>query len=217
MKRVIPQPVGFGFFGFCIGVSASETHSMKNTKMSTSEAQERIIAMAKETMSAGKLVQASVQSAFGCGFEGKIDEEKVLSIVKRYLEAGVRNISLADTAGMGNPAQVERLFTAIKEIDQDVTLACHFHNTYGMGLANVITAMRCGVTYIESAFGGLGGCPFTKSPSGNVCTEDLVYMLQEMGMREDVDMHKIIGVANYLSGFLMRDLPGYVYKLKSNK
>jgi hydroxymethylglutaryl-CoA lyase len=202
---------------FCMGVSASETHSMKNTKMSTSEAQERIIAMAKETMSAGKLVQASVQSAFGCGFEGKIDEEKVLSIVKRYLDAGVRNISLADTAGMGNPAQVERLFTAIKEMDQEVTLACHFHNTYGMGLANVITAMRCGVTYIESAFGGLGGCPFTKSPSGNVCTEDLVYMLQEMGMRQDVDINKIIGISNYLAGFLMRDLPGYVYKLKSNK
>jgi hydroxymethylglutaryl-CoA lyase len=198
---------------YCMGVSASDTHSMKNTKMSTEEAQERIIAMAKEAMAAGKMVQASVQSAFGCGFEGKIDEDKVLAIVKRYLDAGVRNISLADTAGMGNPAQVQRLFSAIKEMDKDVVLACHFHNTYGMGLANVLTAMHSGVTYFETAFGGLGGCPFTKSPSGNVCTEDLVFMLQEMGMRQDINIKNIIQISTYLGGFLMKDLPGYVYKI----
>jgi hydroxymethylglutaryl-CoA lyase len=197
---------------FCMGVSASDTHSKKNTGMSTEEAQKRIIAMAKEAQSAGKFVQASVQSAFGCGFEGRIDEDRVHGIVDAYLQAGIKNISLADTAGHANPAQVKRMFGRIKELDSEVELACHFHNTYGMGLANVLAAMDSGVTYIESAFGGLGGCPFTKLAAGNICTEDLVHMLHRMNIRKDIDLKKLIGIAKYASGFFVKDLPGYVYK-----
>jgi hydroxymethylglutaryl-CoA lyase len=197
---------------FCMGVSASDTHSKKNTGMSTEEAQKRIIAMTKEAQSAGKFVQASVQSAFGCGFEGRIDEDRVHGIVDAYLQAGIKNISLADTAGHANPAQVNRMFGRIKELDSEVELACHFHNTYGMGLANVLAAMDSGVTYIESAFGGLGGCPFTKLAAGNICTEDLVHMLHRMNIRKDIDLKKLIGIAKYASGFFVKDLPGYVYK-----
>lgn len=198
---------------FCMGVSASDTHSKKNTGMSTSEAQVRIINMAKEALQTGKLVQASVQSAFGCGFEGKIEEEVVYNIVEKYLEAGVKNISLADTAGHANPAQVKTMFSKIRQMDDNVELACHFHNTYGMGLANCLVAIETGVKYIESALGGLGGCPFTKLAAGNVCTEDLVNMLQKMGSRQDIDLKKLVNIANYASGFFIKDLPGYVYKL----
>jgi hydroxymethylglutaryl-CoA lyase len=197
---------------FCMGVSASETHSMKNTGMSTTEAQSRIINMAKELMNAGKRVQVSVQSAFGCGFEGDIPEEKVLGIVKEYLNAGIKNISLADTAGHGNPAKVQRLFSAIREMDNEVEMACHFHNTYGMGLANCLVAIEEGVKYIETAFGGLGGCPFTKLAAGNVCTEDFVNMLQNMGYRQDINLEKLIRIAKHASGFFIKDLPGFVYK-----
>ncbi len=198
---------------FCMGVSASDTHSRKNTGMSSEEALQRIIKMAKDAVSAGKKVQVSVQSAFGCGFEGKISEEKVLGFVKNYLSAGIKNISLADTAGHANPAQVKRLFTAVKELDKEVETAAHFHNTYGMGMANCLAAMECEVDILESAFGGLGGCPFTKTAAGNVCTEDLVHMLQKTGFRHDINIDRIAGVSRYASGFFIKDLPGMVYKV----
>ena len=197
---------------FCMGVSASEPHSKKNTGMTTDEAQKRIISMAKNAMDSGKMVQASVQSAFGCGFEGKIEEERVFGIIEKYIDAGIRNISLADTAGHANPAQVRRMFARIREMDDTLELACHFHNTYGMGLANCLVAIEAGVTYLESAFGGLGGCPFTKLAAGNVCTEDLIHMLQRMDIRKDIDMKQLIKISKYASGFFIKDLPGYVYK-----
>jgi hydroxymethylglutaryl-CoA lyase len=200
---------------FCMGVSASETHSRKNTGMTSAEAQARILSMAREALSAGKKVQASVQSAFGCGFEGPIAREKVLDIVKAYLEAGIRNISLADTAGHAEPAQVEELFGEIRQLDPQVELACHFHNTYGLGLANCYAALKSGVTYFESAFGGLGGCPFTKLPAGNVSTEDLVHMLQRMGLRKDMKLEVLLDVAHQVSAFFERELPGYILKTGS--
>ena len=197
---------------FCLGVSASETHSLKNTSMTTSEALARIISMAKQALAAGKLVQAAVQSAFGCGFEGQIEQEKVLTIVRCYLEAGIRNISLADTAGHAQPQQVEDLYGAIRALDPEVGLACHFHNTYGLGLANCYAALKSGVTYFESAFGGLGGCPFTKLPAGNVCTEDLVHSLQRMGLRKDIRLDVLLKVAGQVSAFFDRELPGFILK-----
>lgn len=197
---------------FCIGVSASETHSQKNTGMRTNEALARIIAMAKQVSAAGKMVQASVQSAFGCGFEGPIPQEKVLDIVKCYLDAGIRNISLADTAGHAQPQQVEDLYGAVQALDPEVELACHFHNTYGLGLANCYAALKSGVTHFESAFGGLGGCPFTRLPAGNVCTEDLVHSLQRMGLRRDIKLDVLLNIARQVSAFFGRELPGFILK-----
>ena len=200
---------------FCMGVSASETHSMKNTGMSTSEALGRIVPMAKKTLGGGKRVQVSVQSAFGCGFEGPISADKVLDIVKEYLSAGVKNISLADTAGHAQPLQVDELFGAVRDLDSSVEMACHFHNTYGLGLANCYAALKTGVTYFEPAFGGLGGCPFTKMPSGNVSTEDLVHSLQRMGFRRDIQLSSLLEVARKVGVFFGRDLPGLVMKAGS--
>jgi len=197
---------------FCMGVSASPTHSMKNTGMTPAEALPRIINMARQALEAGKQVQASVQSAFGCGYEGSVAPTAVLDIVKGYLEAGLRNISLADTAGHAYPQQVEDLFGAVRQLDSGVELACHFHNTYGLGLANCIAALESGVTSFESAFGGLGGCPFTKVPAGNVSTEDLVHSFQRMGLRTDIDLGALLGVAREVGGFFGRELPGLVLR-----
>lgn len=211
-EKGLERGLACGVEMFCMGVSASETHSQKNTGMTPAEAQARIIPMAKQALSAGKKVQASVQSAFGCGFEGPIPSAKVLDIVKAYLEAGIRNISLADTAGHAQPAQVEDLYGAIRQLDPDVELACHFHNTYGLGLANCYAALKSGVTYFESAFGGLGGCPFTKLPAGNVSTEDLVHTLQRMGLRKDIRLDVLLDVARQVSAFFDRELPGFILK-----
>jgi hydroxymethylglutaryl-CoA lyase len=197
---------------FCLGASASETHSRKNSGMGTDEAMRRIIAAAREAVAAGRRVQVSVQSAFGCGFEGPVAQDRVLDMVRAYLDAGLKNVSLADTAGHASPAQVERLFTAVRQLDPGVECACHFHNTYGLGMANIFAALRAGVTAVETSFGGLGGCPFTKMPAGNVATEDFVHALQRQGLRPEVDLDRLIKVARCVAEHFGRDLPGYVYK-----
>lgn len=196
----------------CMGVSASETHSRKNTGMGTLEAQERIIAMGRTVLAAGKRVQVSVQSAFGCGFEGRIPEERVLGIVKAYLEAGLTSISLADTAGHAHPDQVRRLFGELRKLSPELQCTCHFHDTYGLGMANVYAALEAGVTCFETSFAGLGGCPFTKVAAGNVATEDLVHGLHRAGRRINIDLPTLITVAKDVSDHFGRELPGRVYK-----
>ncbi|MBI2264949.1 MAG: hydroxymethylglutaryl-CoA lyase [Armatimonadetes bacterium] len=211
-EKGLERGMACGVEMFCMGVSASDTHSRKNTGMGTDEAVVQILAMAQKALTEGKKVQASVQSAFGCGFEGEIPRERVLAIVGKFLEGGIRAISLADTAGHAHPGMVEDLFSAIRELDHEVDLACHFHNTYGLGLANCCAALKAGVKYFESAFGGLGGCPFTKVAAGNVCTEDLVHSLQRMGLRLDVALDALIEVSRDVSRFLDRELPGFILK-----
>jgi hydroxymethylglutaryl-CoA lyase len=197
---------------FCLGASASETHSRKNTGMGTEEATGRIVGAAKQAVAAGKRVQVSVQSAFGCGFDGPVPEERVLGMVRAYLDAGLRSISLADTAGHADPAQVGRLFGAVFALDPVVECTCHFHNTYGLGMANVFAAMHAGVTSFETSFAGLGGCPFTKVAAGNVATEDLVHALQRQGLRADLDLERLVALARDVAAQLGRDLPGYVQR-----
>jgi hydroxymethylglutaryl-CoA lyase len=197
---------------FCMGVSASDTHSRKNTGMSMAEAADRVLAMAQSASAAGAAVQVSVQSAFGCGYEGVVPEERVLGLVRRFVDAGLRTISLADTAGHANPEQVERLFAAVMALDPAIECACHLHDTYGFGLANTYAAWRAGVKYFETAFAGLGGCPFTAVTGGNVCTEDFVQMLQGMGLRHDVRLDALIDLAKDAGTFFQRDMAGRLWK-----
>ncbi|NCF82744.1 MAG: hydroxymethylglutaryl-CoA lyase [Proteobacteria bacterium] len=211
-ERGLERGLECGVEMFCLGASASETHSMKNTGMATMEATRRIIAAAEQAISAGKKVQVSVQSAFGCGFEGRVPEDRVLAMVSAYLEAGLCNISLADTAGHAPPAQVERLFGAVFDLDPNITCTCHFHNTYGLGMANIMAALNVGVIAFETSFAGLGGCPFTKVAAGNVATEDFVNALQLQGLRRDVDLDRLISVASDVADHFEREMPGCVYK-----
>ena len=211
-EKGLERGLACGVGMFCMGVSASETHSRKNTGMGVKEATERIIAMAHEAGAAGKPVQVSVQSAFGCGYEGNVPQERVLGIMRRYCDAGLGNISLADTAGAAVPDQVERMFSAVMALDGDLELACHFHNTYGLALANAYAALKAGAGSFESSVAGLGGCPFTKIAGGNLCTEDLVHMFRNMGLVPGVDLDQLIGVARDMADFFGRELPGTVYR-----
>ena len=198
---------------FCLGVSASETHSLKNTGMGTAEATSRIIATALEAKRSGKDVQVSVQSAFGCGFEGRVPEERVMGIVAKYLAAGLDAISLADTAGHAYPEQVSAYVRRVLAMEPKARITAHVHNTYGLGMANIYAAIAAGVTAVETSFGGLGGCPFTKVAAGNVATEDLVHGLQRAGYRTDVSLGLLIAIARDVAVFFGRDLPGCVYKI----
>jgi hydroxymethylglutaryl-CoA lyase len=212
-ERGLERGLACGVEMFCMGVSASETHSRKNTGMSVADATTRTLAMARAASAAGKRVQLSVQSAFGCGFEGPVPAERVLQIVGQFLAAGFRSISLADTAGHATPPQVAQLFGAVFKLAPDTEATCHFHNTYGLGLANCCAAMEAGVTCFESAVAGLGGCPFTKVAGGNVCTEDLVHYLHRLGQRPEIDEAKLVEVARDMGRFLGREMPGMVHKI----
>lgn len=211
-EKGLERALACGVEMICLGTSASDTHSRKNTGMGAEEATRRIVETAKAAAAAGKKVQVSVQSAFGCGYEGPIPEARVLGIVRAYVEAGLKSVSLADTAGHARPSQVERLFAAVRAIDPGIECACHFHNTYGLGMANVFAAMRAGVTSFETSFAGLGGCPFTKVAAGNVATEDFVHALHLEGLRPDVDLDALIGVARDVAAHFGRDMQGCVYK-----
>jgi len=197
---------------FCMGVSASETHSLKNTGMGIEEANRRIIGIAQQALAAGKRVQVSVQSAFGCGYEGRVPKDRVVAIAKTFLDAGLRNLSLADTAGHATPDDVEDLYALVRALDEGAEWTCHFHNTYGLAIANCFAARRVGVEYFEASVAGLGGCPFTKVAGGNTCSEDLVHALQRSGVRTDIQLETLVDVARQVSGFLGRDMPGSVYK-----
>ncbi len=212
-ERGLERGLACGVGLFCMGVSASETHSRKNTGMGVAEAMTRILAMARAAAAAGKRVQLSVQSAFGCGFEGPVPPERVLAIAGQFLDAGFRGISLADTAGHATPSQVAQLFGAILQRTPDAECTGHFHNTYGLGMANCCAAIDAGVQCFESAVAGLGGCPFTKVAGGNVCTEDLVHYLHRLGLRPEIDQEKLIGLARDQSRFFHRELPGLVHKI----
>lgn len=211
-EKGLERGLACGVEMFCMGVSASETHSRKNTGMSVEDATRRIIGMARSALDAGKKVQVSVQSAFGCGYEGPISRNRVLALVDQFRDAGLRHVSLADTAGHASPEQVESLFGRILALDPDVECACHFHNTYGLALANCYAARHTGVTSFEASVAGLGGCPFTAVAGGNTCTEDLVHAFQRAGERRDVDLPSLIGVARDVARVFDRDLPGNVYR-----
>jgi hydroxymethylglutaryl-CoA lyase len=212
-EKGLDRALACGVDHICMGVSASDTHSRKNAGMGTREAASRIVATARRAQAEGRPVQASVQSAFGCGLEGRIPPHRVLNIVRDYLDAGLRTISLCDTAGHAVPGQVRDLYGAVFALDAGIQCACHFHDTYGLAMTNTLAALDAGVTHFETAFGGLGGCPFTAVTGGNLCTEDFVYFLQRTGRRTDVDLMPIVAVASEASRFFGRPLPGTLHRV----
>jgi len=211
-EKGLERGLACGVEYFCMGVSASDTHSRKNTGMSMADATTRIIAMGRQALAAGARVQVSVQSAFGCGFEGAVPPTRVLDIAHQFADAGLTTVSLADTAGHADPAQVEDLFGALLRLAPGLTAACHFHETYGLGLANVYAAWRAGVTAVECAFGGLGGCPFTAVAAGNVCTEDVVHLFHRLDLRRDVALQPVLDVVADAAHLLGHPLPGTIHR-----
>jgi hydroxymethylglutaryl-CoA lyase len=210
-QKGLERGLAAGVRSFCMGVSASDTHSRRNTGSSTDDATTTILEMARAAENAGATVQLSVQSAFGCGYEGAIPAARVLALVRRFTDEGFQRLSLADTAGLGTPFQVRALFQEMVEIAPDATFACHFHDTYGLAMANAFAALQSGVEWFECAFGGLGGCPFTAVAGANLCTEDFVHFLERAGRRRDIALDHLVGVAQDAEQFFGRVLPGKLH------
>lgn len=194
-------------------MSASATHNMKNVNKTNTQSLEEFKRIMETVRGTSMLVNGSIATTFGCPFEGKIDEAVVLNYIDQYLQLGMHSITLADTTGMANPLQVKNLTQKVKREFGNISLTMHFHNTRGMGMANVIAAMEAGATQFDSSLGGLGGCPFAPGATGNVCTEDLVHMLDEMGIEHGTDMDKLISLSRGLPNIIGHgDLSGQVVK-----
>ncbi len=212
-EKGLERGLACGVDMFCMGVSASETHSRKNTGMGIEEANERIIGIAKSALAAGKRVQVSVQSAFGCGYEGPVPKERVVAIVKTFLDAGLRGLSLADTAGHATPDDVEDLYGRVRALDEGASSGRATSTTRTDSPSPTATPPGApAFAYFESSVAGLGGCPFTKVAGGNTCTEDLVHALQRNGLRTDIHLSALVDVARDVSRFFGRDMAGSVYK-----
>lgn len=197
-------------------MSASQTHNRANMRMSCESSLLAFGDIVRHVKGSGVLLNATVATAFGCPFEGGIDEDRVIGIVDAYREMGIQGITLADTTGMANPRQVARLVTRVLERVPAAALTLHFHNTRGLGLANVLAAYGAGARRFDSALGGLGGCPFAPGASGNICTEDLVNMCDEMGIPTAIELEKLIALSRTLPALLGHDVPGQLAKAGRN-
>jgi hydroxymethylglutaryl-CoA lyase len=192
---------------------ASEAFNLKNVRMSVADSLAQAAAIKAFCDSAGTPCIGAIGTAFGCPYEGEIAESRVFELLQRLLDSGFTEVTLADTTGMSNPVQVERMVAEVlQRYGDSAAFALHFHNTRGMGLANVVAGVRAGVTCFDASVAGIGGCPFAPQAAGNISTEDTVHMLHEMGYSTGIDLERLIQVAQLAQGILGRELPGQVMK-----
>ncbi|TFF09127.1 hydroxymethylglutaryl-CoA lyase [Pseudomonas sp. BCA14] len=197
-------------------MSASQTHNLANMRMRCEASLAAFGDITRFAADHPVRLNGSIATTFGCPFEGTIDEDRVLEIVDAYQALGIRGISLADTTGMANPRQVERLVKRVLERVTASDLTLHFHNTRGLGLCNVLAAYEAGARRFDAALGGLGGCPFAPGASGNICTEDLVNLCEEVGIHTGIDLPHLLKMSRRLPALLGHELPGQVAKAGRN-
>jgi hydroxymethylglutaryl-CoA lyase len=193
-------------------VSASDTHNKNNVNRSTEESLDDIATLIDSAHSGGATVQVIVSTAWGCPYEGDVPVERVLWAADRAVRDGADGISFGDTTGMATPARVRRLVGEFRSAHPQVPLNLHFHNTRGTGLANVLTALELGVEDYDASVGGLGGCPYAPGATGNVATEELVHMVEDMGVDTGIDLEAMIDAAATAERIVGRTLPSQVLR-----
>jgi hydroxymethylglutaryl-CoA lyase len=193
-------------------VSASESHCQANLNKPISAALNDVAEFLPIARQFGITVRGAIATAFGCPFEGEVEPDALLRIAEFYQAHGIDELTLGDTTGMATPPVVERAVTALLDRFPRLRIALHFHNTRGVGLACVMTGLQLGIREYEAAIGGLGGCPFAPGATGNICTEDLVYLLHESGYETGIDLDKLCEVARQVEAVIGRTLPGQVMR-----
>jgi hydroxymethylglutaryl-CoA lyase len=193
-------------------VSASDTHNRKNVNRSTAQSLDEIAVMIDEAHQRGATLQVVVATAWGCPYEGDVPVDRVLAVVGRAVADGADAISFGDTTGMATPGRVRDLVGSFRSRHPDVPLNLHFHNTRGTGLANVLAALELGVADFDASVGGLGGCPYAPGASGNIATEELVYMVEDMGVGTGIDLAAMIEAAAAAERIVGRELPSQVLR-----
>ena len=217
LSALVPNPrgaeraLGAGVDEMVSFVSASETHNRANLNAPIADSLANVAEVA--AIARGHVpLRGAIACAFGCPFEGEVPVDAALRVVDAYAALGIDRLTLGDTTGMATPPTVARLVQAIGGRFPQMRVALHFHNTRGIGLANVMVGLDLGIREFESSIGGLGGCPFAPGATGNVCTEDLVYLLEESGFDTGVDLDALIAVAQRVEAIVGRTLPGQVMK-----
>jgi len=193
-------------------VSASDTHNRKNVNRSTPQSQDEIAVIIEEAHRRGATCQVVVATAWGCPYEGDVPVDRVLAVVGRAVVEGADAISFGDTTGMATPRRVRDLVGSFRSRHPDVPLNLHFHNTRGTGLANVLAALELGVDDFDASVGGLGGCPYAPGASGNIATEELVYMVEDMGVGTGIDLAAMIEAAGAAERIVGRELSSQVLR-----
>lgn len=214
-RKGLDRAIAAGCNEIGMAVVASDTFNRRNQGVSTEESIAAWLEIAAAARAAGVRPQVTVSAAFGCPFEGEVPVERVIDIARRVAEGDPHEIAFADTIGVGVPSQVGEILARAREALPGVKLRCHFHNTRNTGLANAYAAIEAGVSALDASTGGIGGCPFAPAATGNIPTEDLVYMLQRSGIATGVDVDRLIEVGRWLEGALGRPVPGMLVKAGS--
>jgi hydroxymethylglutaryl-CoA lyase len=210
--RGAERALAAGLIDVEVVVSASDTHNRRNINRSTEESLAELPALVDLVHGRGGTLQVVVSTAWGCPYEGDVPESRVLRVVAGAAEAGADSVAYGDTTGMATPTRVTRLVGETRSAYPDLPVGLHFHNTRGTGLANVYAALQLGVDDFDAAVGGLGGCPYAPGASGNIATEELVHMLEDMGVATGVDLEALIEVAAQAERLVGRELPSQVLR-----
>ena len=192
-------------------MSTSETHNLANLRM-TREKSFAALADVIRVVDGRTPVNVSLSTCFGCPMEGDVPQTEVMRWAQRFADLGVRGLTVCDTTGMAHPAQVARMAEALQQEFPSQQLTLHFHNTRGMGLANVLAAVQCGIVRFDGSLGGLGGCPYAPGASGNICSEDAIHMLDAMGYDTGIDLSTLLAVARRLPQIVGHEVPGQLAK-----
>lgn len=209
LERALKTDVNF----LHVVTTTSDSFNLRNAKRTVEQAVEELCVVIKEGAAAGKGVAGVLGTSFGCPFEGEVPIENVLKTAERFMEAGCTEITLADTTGMANPIQVKKIADSFfSAFGRDLSLGLHFHNTRGLGLANVLAGYQAGVRRFDSSIAGLGGCPFAPKAVGNVCTEDMINMFHEMGVDTGTDLPSVLETARWMETVMERPLDGMLMK-----
>jgi isopropylmalate/homocitrate/citramalate synthase len=191
-----------------IFTAASETFNQRNINMSIDGSFENYAPVAARACAEGIRVRGYVSTAFGCPYEGDVPPEKVLEVCARLLDLGCYEVSVGDTIGVGTPMQVQGVIGMLLQVIPPSKLAMHFHDTRGTALANTLAALEMGIATFDASAGGLGGCPYAPGASGNLATEDLVYMLDRMAIETGVDLKRLVQASSMIAPYLDHPLPG---------
>jgi hydroxymethylglutaryl-CoA lyase len=211
-RKGLDRAIAAGCNEVGMAVVASDTFNRRNQGVSTEESVAAWLEIARAAEAAGVRPQVTVSAAFGCPFEGEIAVERVVEVARRVAEARPFEISLADTIGVGVPTQVIEIVSRVREAVPGIRLRCHFHNTRNTGFANVYAALQAGVHTFDASLGGIGGCPFAPAATGNIATEDLLYLLHRAGYSTGVSLDAAIETAKWLQEQLGRTVPGMLAK-----
>lgn len=213
----LDRALAAGVRDIAIFAAASETFSRKNINQSIDESFEVYRQVTDAAMQAGLRVRAYLSTSFGCPFEGAVDPQRVIELTERLVQLGAYEVAVSDTIGIAHPGQVSRLLDQLLARVPVAQVALHFHDTRGTALANVLAALQHGVTTFDSSAGGLGGCPYAPGAAGNLATEDLVYMLEGLGVRTGVTLEAVVRASRAIEGAIGHPLPSrYVRALPSS-